>query len=121
MRDLFHSCEAADIPLYGVNLPEHFILAYQEKSNSEVYEYTYPEASVLFYVNAFSRGAIFSKKDIEQFLNKLNLKPNKIFFEPCSNVEIIKRSLRNLAFSYQKLNESEKLYEMEELLEYISS
>src|SRR6185436_1135699 len=109
-----------DIPLYGVNLPEHFILAYQEKSNSEAYEYTYPEASVLFYVNAFSRGAIFSKKDIEQFLNKLNIKPNKIFFEPCSNVDIIKRSLRNLAFSYQKLNEAEKLYEIEELLDYIS-
>jgi len=110
-----------DIPLYGVNLPEHFILAYQEKSNSEVYEYTYPEASVLFYVNVFSRGVIFTKKDIEQFLNKLNLKPNKIFFEPCSNVEIIKRSLRNLAFSYQKLNENEKLYEIEDLLDYISS
>ncbi|HKR04244.1 MAG TPA: transglutaminase-like domain-containing protein [Bacteroidia bacterium] len=109
-----------DIPLYGVNLPEHFILAYQEKSNDAVYEYTYPEASVLFYVNAFSRGAIFNKKDIEQFLNKLNLKPNKIFFEPCTNVDIIKRSLRNLSFSYQKLNEGEKLYEIEELLDYIS-
>ncbi|MEP7170489.1 MAG: transglutaminase-like domain-containing protein [Bacteroidota bacterium] len=110
-----------DIPLLGVNLPEHFILAYQEKSNSAIYEYTYPEASILFYVNAFSRGAIFNKKDVDQFLNKLNLKPNKIFFEPCSNVDIIRRSLRNLAFSYQKLNESEKLNEVEELLDYISS
>ncbi len=110
-----------DMPLYGVNLPEHFILSYQEKSPAGVYEYTYPEASVLFYVNAFNRGAIFSKKDIEQFLNKLNLKPNKLFFEPCPNEDIIKRSLRNLALSYQKLNETEKLYEIEELIDYISS
>jgi regulator of sirC expression with transglutaminase-like and TPR domain len=109
-----------DIPLFGVNLPEHFILAYQEKDNTSLYEYTYPEASVLFYVNAFSRGAIFNKKDIDQFLAKLNLKPNKIFYEPCSNIDIIRRSLRNLAFSYQKLNEAEKLSEIEELLEYIS-
>jgi hypothetical protein len=108
-----------DIPLYGVNLPEHFILAYQEKSNSEINEYTYPKAHVLFYVNAFSRGTIFYKKDIDQFLGKLNLKPNSIFYEPCSNVDIITRSLRNLAFSYQKLNEEEKLNEIEELLNYI--
>lgn len=110
-----------DVPLLGVNLPEHFILAYQEKNNAALYEYTYPEANVLFYVNAFSRGAIFNKKDIDQFLNKLNLKPNKIFYEPCSNIDIIKRSLRNLAFSYQKLNEEEKLAEIEELLDHISS
>jgi regulator of sirC expression with transglutaminase-like and TPR domain len=109
-----------DIPLYGVNLPEHFILAYQEKNKTALYEYTYPEASVLFYVNAFSRGAIFNKKDIEQFLSKLNIRPNKIFFEPCTNADVIKRSLRNLAFSYQKLNETEKLYEIEELLDYIN-
>jgi regulator of sirC expression with transglutaminase-like and TPR domain len=109
-----------DIPLFGVNLPEHFILAYQEKSNTEIMEYTYPEAHVLFYVNAFSRGAVFNKKDIEQFLDKLNLKANRIFFEPCLNVDIIKRSLRNLAFAYQKLNETEKLNEVEELLDYIN-
>ena len=110
-----------DIPLLGVNLPEHFILAYQEKSNAEIQEYTYPEASILFYVNAFSRGTVFSKKDIEQFLDKLNLKAHRFFFEPCSNVEIIKRSLRNLAFAYQKLNETEKLNEVDALLDYISS
>ncbi len=110
-----------DIPLFGVNLPEHFILAYREKSSTAVYEYTYPDASILFYVNAFSRGAIFNKKDIDQFLSKLNLKPNKIFYEPCTNTDIIKRSLRNLAFSYQKLNEAEKLAEIEELLDYINS
>ncbi|MEO5571662.1 MAG: transglutaminase-like domain-containing protein [Bacteroidia bacterium] len=110
-----------DIPLFGVNLPEHFILAYKEKSSSDFYEYTYPEAHVLFYVNAFSRGTIFYKKDVDQFLKKLDLKQNKIFYEPCSNIDIIKRSLRNLAFSYQKLNEEEKFAEIEELLDHINS
>lgn len=109
-----------DIPIYGVNLPEHFILAYQEKINKPpALDYAYPEAHVLFYINAFSRGSIFGKKDIDQFLKKLNLKPLKIFFEPCPNIEIIQRSLRNLSFAYNKLGDTEKLGEVEELLEFI--
>lgn len=110
-----------DIPVYGINLPEHFVLAYQDENKSLGYDYTYPEASVLFYINAFSRGSVFSKKDIDQFLKKLDLKPHKIFFEPCTNVEIVQRSLRNLSFSFQKLGDTEKVNELDELLEYISS
>lgn len=104
-----------DMPVYGVNLPEHFILAYQEKNHINDTEYTYPEASVLFYINPFSRGTIFNKKDVDEFLKKLNLANNKIFYEPCSNLEIIQRSLRNLAFSFQKLGDMDKVNEVEEL------
>lgn len=109
-----------DIPLYGVNLPEHFVLAYQEKDRSLGYEYAYPEADILFYINPFSRGTIFGRKDLDVFLKKLDLKFNKIFYQPCTNLEIIQRSLRNLAFSYQKLGDTEKLNEVEGLLDFIS-
>ena len=105
----------------GVNLPEHFILAYIEKSSTQAIEYTNPEAGIVFYINAFSRGSVFGKKDIDKFLQKLNLKPEKHFYEPCRNREIIFRSLRNLALSYQKLGDMEKENELQELLEYISS
>lgn len=110
-----------DIPIYGINLPEHFVLAYQDvRGNSQV-EYTYPEAGVLFYINAFSRGTIFSKNDIDQFLKKLNLDYNRIFYEPCSNLDMIKRLLRNMAFSWQKLGESTRVDEVNELLDSLSS
>jgi regulator of sirC expression with transglutaminase-like and TPR domain len=33
-----------DIPIYGVNLPEHFILAYQDIRGNSSIDYTYPEA-----------------------------------------------------------------------------
>jgi len=110
-----------DVPIYGVNLPEHFILAYQDNRGNSPIEYTYPEAGILFYINAFSKGNIFSKNDIDVFLKKLDLKYNRIFYEPCSNEDMISRLLRNLAFSWQKLGEPDKVAEINELLESLTS
>lgn len=110
-----------DIPVYGVNLPEHFILAYQDVRGNSVEEYTYPEAGIVFYVNAFSRGSIFSKNDIDQFLKKLEMKPDRSFYEPCTNIDMIRRLIRNLAFSWQKLGEPEKVQEITELLDSLNS
>lgn len=109
-----------DIPVYGINLPEHFILAYQDVRGDSWTEYTYPEAGILFYINAFSKGAIFYKNDIEQFLKKLNLQSNRIFYEPCTNHDIIRRMIRNLIFSWQKLGEPEKVNELNQLLDCLN-
>lgn len=102
-----------DIPIYGVNLPQHFILAYiddQEKSEGD-------NNNVLFYINAFNKGYIFGKRDIDQFLRQLKIEPNNVFYEPCSNTEIIKRVLRNLISAYEKAGSTEKVKELVKLLE----
>lgn len=109
-----------DVPVFGVNLPEHFILAYQDVRGNRPEQYTYPEAGILFYVNAFSRGTIFGKSDIDQFLKKLDLKYNRIFYEPCTNIDMVRRMLRNLAFSWQKLGEPEKVEEINTLIECLN-
>ncbi len=100
-----------DIPVYGVNLPQHFILAYVDETNESDFF-----SKVLFYINAFNRGFIFGRRDVDSFLKQLNLKPAKQFYEPCNNVEIIKRVLRNLIGSYSNLGQQEKAAELEELL-----
>ncbi len=110
-----------DLPIYGVNLPEHFVLAYQDIRGNSPISYTYPEAGILFYINAFSKGNIFGKQDIDQFLKKLDIKPNRIFYEPCSNIDMIRRLLRNLAFSWQKLGEPDKVAEVEELIDCLNA
>lgn len=99
-----------DIPVYGVNLPQHFILAYLNESPEE-------EGNILFYINAFNKGFIFSRADVDSFLKQLNLKPDKQFYEPCTHTDIIKRMIRNLVSSYQKLAAVDKANELEELLE----
>ncbi|WP_316793100.1 transglutaminase-like domain-containing protein [Pedobacter frigoris] len=99
-----------DIPVYGVNLPQHFILGYIDESKREEHEF-----GVLFYINAFNKGAIFGKHDVDQFLRQLNLDPMPGFYAPCSNVEIIRRVIRNLISAYENLGSKEKVDELKQL------
>lgn len=103
-----------DIPIYGINLPQHFILGYVEESIDDTLA-----DEVLFYVNAFNKGFIFSRKDIDSFLKQLNLQPEKHYYEPCSNADIIRRVLRNLTSSYQKSGNDDKVQEIGLLLEAV--
>lgn len=103
-----------DIPVYGVNLPQHFILAYVEEDSET--GYSDPGNGILFYINAFNKGFLFGKKDVDSFLKQLNLKPVSHFYEPCSNIEIVQRVIRNLISSYDKLSAPDKVAELEELL-----
>lgn len=104
-----------DIPIYGVNLPQHFILAYMDEEEQSDFE-----SGVLFYINAFNKGFIFGRKDVDSFLKQLNLKPERQFYEPCTNEEIIKRILRNLISSYSNSGAAEKVGELEILLSIFS-
>ena len=103
-----------DLPIYGVNLPQHFILGYVDESEKES-----DKAEVLFYINAFNKGYMFDKKDIDQFLRQLKIEPTEHFYQSCSNAEIIKRVLRNLISSYQKSGLDDKAAEVEELLDIL--
>jgi regulator of sirC expression with transglutaminase-like and TPR domain len=103
-----------DIPIYGVNLPQHFILAYaDEKAKYD------EENGILFYINVFNKGYVFGKKDIDQFLKQLKINPEQLFYEPCSNTEILKRVIRNLISSYEKAGALEKSEELLSLLEVL--
>lgn len=92
------------LPIYGVNLPNLFVLTYKDEKHAQ------------FYINAFNRGLIFSKQDIENYINELHLAPQSSFFEPCSNLDIIRRVMRNLIMSFDKMGEHAKAEEVKELL-----
>ena len=104
--------QSLDLPIYGVNLPNHFVLAYMDEFHSNHFGELQNEFGVLFYINAFSRGSIFDVKEIEQFLSDLNIEERREYFEPCSNTSIIKRMLTNLIYSFQQVGNSEKVEEL---------
>ncbi len=91
------------MPIFGVNLPNLFILTYQGDG-------------MTFYINAFNRGLIFSKEDIDHYLEHLNIPPQELFYEPCSNEDIILRCLRNLVVSFEKLGDYHKSDEIKLIL-----
>jgi len=96
------------LPVYGVNLPNLFVL-------------TYNSADITFYINAFNKGLIFRRQDIYNYLEHLKIAPKEEFFEPTDSHQIVMRSLRNLAFAFEKLGEAEKVLEIQELLQILES
>ena len=96
------------LPIYGVNLPNLFILIYKSED-------------ITFYINAFNKGLIFLKKDVSNYLEHLQIQPQEVFFEPCTHMDIVLRSLRNLAHSFEKLGELGKMEEVKQLLDLLES
>jgi regulator of sirC expression with transglutaminase-like and TPR domain len=94
------------LPIYGVNLPNLFVL-------------TYKSDSLTVYINAFNKGLIFSRQDIHNYLEHLKLEPRDEFFEPCENEVIIKRTLRNLIYAFDKIGELDKKREVQELFDIL--
>jgi hypothetical protein len=108
--------EDLGLPVRGVNLPNHFILAYLDEDGlggSEVVGGS--GENVLFYVNAFSQGDILGRNEIIEFLEKLKVPPQDPFFAPCSNLDIVRRQLNNLANSYEKQGDDERAQDLNDL------
>jgi regulator of sirC expression with transglutaminase-like and TPR domain len=95
------------LPVYGVNLPNLFIV-------------TYKTPEIQFYINVFNKGIIFSKSDIDNYIAQLNLPASDIFYQPCSNLDIVKRVLRNLILSFEKTGDADKMEEIRLLLNVVT-
>lgn len=116
-----------NIPIFGVNLPQHFVLAYMDNYPDFPIEYhdepphLTPElfSDVMFYINPFNKGLVFSKYNVDEFLRQLRLEPLDSYFLPCSNVEIIKRVIRNLVTAYTQTEQRDKVQQLAELMEIL--
>lgn len=121
--------QSLDIPVYGVNLPNHFILAYKDELDiieeleelEELKEEMNNTEDVLFYINPFGNGAILHKTQIDNFLRHLNLNPEAKYYKPCENRDIIKRLFTNLVYAYQKLGYTDKADEVIKIANVLKS
>lgn len=95
------------LPIYGVNLPNLFVL-------------TYKSSDVNFYINAFNKGLLFNKQDIYNYLHHLKIEPIPVFFDPCTNKDIVLRMLRNLVTAFTKLGENTKIEEIKEMIDILT-
>jgi len=109
-------CKELGIPIYGVNLPQHFVLAYVNDF-ANLFDPSHKTLSdnILFYVNPFSKGLIFNQGDVDSFIKQLNVEPETKYYLPCSNLDIIKRLINNLIYSFDKMGYAEKVKELKEL------
>lgn len=117
-------CQRVGVPVYGVNLPQHYVLAYKDhdtfpdKTSTKGYQYLEPthEGKTLFYINCFNKGTVFSQWNIDQFLKQLQIEPKSTYYEPCSNMATVMRMCRNLVYAFENTGEPEKANDIGELL-----
>lgn len=95
------------LPLYGVNFPNLFLLTYKTKTSQ-------------FYVNAFSRGLILQRSDIDSYLRSLGVDSLEVFYEPCSHIDIVRRFVRNMWTSFDLQHMEEQKHDMELLLDLLA-
>lgn len=107
--------EQMRMPVYGVNLPQHFVLSYHKNFISDADSDAAIRSSVMFYINPFNKGIIFSREDINMFLKKLNIESKTEYFIPCSNVSIIKVLINSLIHSFEASGSVEKVNELVKL------
>lgn len=115
------------IPVFGVNLPQHFILAYL--FDKELDDTGIPERNrllrdgalhkVMFYINPFNKGLVFGKQNIDEFTSQLKMDAQPAFYLPCSNVEILKRVIRNLVSSYSRQGQVSRMHELARLMKIL--
>jgi hypothetical protein len=106
--------QSLKIPVYGVNLPQNFIIAYLDGLIPDGMKVG--RNNIQFYINAFNNGAVFTRREIELFLRQINLEDDDKYFIPCNNVTIIKRVINNLIYSYENSGDHEKTEEFKRLL-----
>lgn len=108
-----------NLPIFGVDLPASFILAYKDELSIIQKLDIENEEGILFYINPFNKGAVFGKKEIKYFLKQQKIDPQTSYFSVCSNSKSLERLLDSLIESYKKLGYADKIKSLNELLEIL--
>ena len=97
-----------NIPVYGINLPRHFIMAYVEDEETDSLEgfndkqiiSSEAQGEIRFYINAYNGGGVFNQEQLLGILKEMELEEKPEYIQPCSNSDIVLRVLMNLYNSY---------------------
>ena len=90
------------LPVYGVNLPGHLILAYVDDRFKLKDQDNYSREDVLFYINPFNSGAVFTESEIALYIKQVNLTEKEHYYLPASNSLIVQRYLKELQKAYAR-------------------
>lgn len=106
-----------NLPIYGVNLTRHYILAFCKKTILDFSIEANNGKDVMFYVNPVNKGSIFSRNEIKDYLDKMRVEHEHRFFSPSHNVDIIKELVNYLIEYYTRQNMRNRIKDLSYLLQ----
>ena len=101
-------CQQLDIPIYGIVLPNYFVLYYKDHYNE-------------FYIDVFNKGAFFVQKDLTAFIKKMKLADNPKYYQPSTHASIMVHFVQTLIHAFNTRKEADKVKKFEKLLKEINS
>jgi len=108
-----------NIPIFGVDLPGHFVLAYRDENGNLSLPDSYDENSVIFYINVAKNGTAFTRSEITSYLNQINIEPNPKYYSPSTNLAVLKRMMSELVDTLELENKQLKKTGIKKLLSVI--
>ena len=103
-----------ELPVYGVNLYRHFVLAYQKNF---VFDYDMNNArETIFYMNPVNKGVPFQLREIKEYLKSMQVEEKESFLNPASTKNVIKEMLYYLKYYHLAKNRERAVDEISSLL-----
>ncbi|MDP2424127.1 MAG: transglutaminase family protein [Bacteroidales bacterium] len=111
-------CQRLTLPVFFVNLPDNFLIAYTNLSLTVSEQHT---ADPLFYINPLMEGVAFNKAQIEHFLAQNDIEAKPQYFAPCNNLHVAIKLLQEAVRLYQSKGELMKTENIEAMIEILKS
>ena len=108
-------CELLDIPIFAVDIPRQFIFAYIYMHPDLFNTNVLPFQKVQFFIDPIS-GIVYSQKDVDTYLKKINATDRELYLNPVMNKRIIYKMMEELALCYHYLKEDTKAEEIQHLM-----
>lgn len=99
--------EKIGLPMYGVNLPGNFLIAY--KDEYRLFDSQNEIEDILFYINPYNKGIVLTKQDIDYYLKHHKIPIKQEYYKPCNNIDIIRMMVNDLISSYEYLQYTDKV------------
>jgi regulator of sirC expression with transglutaminase-like and TPR domain len=112
--------QSLDMPVFGIDLPNYFLLAYMG-SRTDEQQSEQPRQLILFFINSFGGGTVYSYDEVLSFITRAGHKPDSAFFTPASNRNIIRRMLYDLSDAYANSDMPGKRTDIKQLLQLFDS
>ncbi|MCP4124570.1 MAG: hypothetical protein GY751_22730 [Bacteroidetes bacterium] len=106
-----------NLPVYGIDLPYYFILAYIKDEHGPVSEIS--KSDISFYINPVNEGTVFQAKQIGEYLKKMDIRIKRKHYLPCDNVGVLRALAHYLYLCYEQRKEVQNTAHMKELFELL--
>ncbi|MBO9733054.1 MAG: transglutaminase family protein [Chitinophaga sp.] len=105
-------CAMLDLPVYAVNIPRQFILAYFDSYVDFSGPIEPGDHRILFFIDPI-QGQIYTQQDVDTYLKRVQVPSVPSYFKPQSNKRLIQFLLEELAKCFQ---DDKDAYKQDELM-----